>query len=34
MQSVFLTLFVSVLLADIKVAHATTYGLPDPVHRY
>src|SRR5271155_1007579 len=34
MRSVFLTLFVSVLLADVKVAHAATYGLPDPVHRY
>src|SRR5271170_516822 len=34
MLSVFLTLFLSVLLADVKIAHAATYGLPDPVHRY
>src|SRR5271156_1945153 len=34
MQSVFLTLFVSVFLGDVKVTHAATYGLPDPVHRY
>src|SRR5271170_3064651 len=34
MRSMFYTLFLSVLHADVKVAHAATYGLPDPVHRY